>query len=559
MHPPWGAKNNIQLMLLAHNQGNWAETASAQELATMAPGLRDMAPPLREVMKKFTELGPDGVLADAFPEGAQALLNALTRQAGATRDMLKKILEDRGRTETERLSAAIDLYVSNVTGDKKGLVNTLKEAAKPYYDKAFDSRYKASPEQIKSAMDGSARMGDLADIGETGEVRDMSHVPEHNRSLMSNDIARVLGTRIGKKSFNEALETMTEEPFWSQYSVEQAKLERKRILANAVYEGPTNARVLSEVSSQAQGFSLEFLDRVQRELSSAIDNATTAQSKRWIPIANTLRRELERLDETKGVYKLAKSTARSKFKMEEAYDLGKTFRTLNPEDISKKIKNMSEGEKTLFRAAAAEELKTLIEYTRTTGQAAPQIVERKRSMDQLMAFLPKEEAAKFKKALERELVFAKTQRGALGGGAGRPEDDQVAIDALKTASVLGASRVAPSSSMFLASNAVRRAVGRVLSSPKVKELTVKMLLTKDRRQVATLLRQLSKMPNNEEALRARDFIIQALAQKTRTLGEERVQVPVSPGKFQMKRQPRTPGVSSLGDILSRVYSTVTGN
>ena len=83
-----------------------------------------------------------------------------------------------------------------------------------------------------------------------------------------------------------------------------------------------------------------------------------------------------------------------------------------------------------------------------------------------------------------------------------------------------------------------------------------MLLTQDQNEMQNILKALSAIPNDPNAMRVRDYVMQALAQQTRTLGEQRGQVPVQPGQYQIKRQPRSPMSGQLADVLSGAYSTI---
>ena len=80
-----------------------------------------------------------------------------------------------------------------------------------------------------------------------------------------------------------------------------------------------------------------------------------------------------------------------------------------------------------------------------------------------------------------------------------------------------------------------------------------MLLTQDQNEMQNILKALSAIPNDPNAMRVRDYVMQALAQKTRTIGQQRVQVPVQPNQYQIKQQPRSP----LANVLSGAYSAIT--
>ena len=555
VNPKWGARNLINIALSRHDLAQIGEDVAEKELSLLPHQIenipieiKNLPPAYRSIALKFMELGPEATLVDAFPDGPQALLRAITKQAGANRDLLKSIIQDRGRSETERLVAIINKNVSNLTGDGASLAKALSEAAQPYYEEAFGVKYEWSD---IDDMDGTVPATE-AQL-EAASQRDFTQAPDYNTDLMNADIARVLGTRSGEAAFKEALASFRDEYFYSQYSAEEAELERKRILQNAVYQGG----VLKKVSSQARGFSLEFLDRVKRKLDTRVSRAEAAGDKDTVRIVGNLSRQLrdalDVLDESPNKsYKLARETAKSRFDLEKAYSLGQNFRQEDADVIRKQLAEMSEGERQLFRAGAARVLRNLVEAVPETGQATPRIAERTRSLNQILSLLPKKEAQQLRGDLARELTFAKTQKGTLGSGAGQFQKQDDSLEAIKNISLLGASRV-PGSNMLLFAGMVRRGVARLLSGGVSDQEVVKMLLTQDQNEMQNILKALSAIPNDPNAMRVRDYVMQALAQKTRTIGQQRVQVPVQPNQYQIKQQPRSP----LANVLSGAYSAIT--
>ena len=550
-NPKWGARNMVNMAANRHDLSRIAETATEEELAAMSPALRNMAPAFREIYRRFIDLGPDAIITDAFPEGIPALLNLFTKQAGATRDMLKGILEDRRKSETERLIAGADLYVSNLTGAPNDLSKALVEMAGPHYDHAIDVKYEGGDSDLPFRDDNlPATMAQLEEEAQ----RDFTHVPGYNTDLMSPELAKLLGTDSGKRAFNEALRSFGDEKFYSQYSRKQAVLELQRILDNAVYEGG----VLKGISSQSAGFSLEFLDRIKRKLDSRVSKARTSgdsDTSRVVGnIANRLRGELDRLDETgpnpgkkgnSGSYKLARDTAKSNISLQEAYELGLDFRNVQPKDITITLSKMSEGEKNMYRAGAASALRRLIERIPASGRATSRLFDNTYSMKQMESLIRAEEWPAFKEMVDRELAFAETENLAMGRGVGQIKIDPASEETLKTASVLAAGKAVPTVNILLLAGQVRRSVTRFLQGGGADEEAVKMLLEQDPKVVQSMLQSLSALPQSDDNIRLRDLIVQASALQTRLLGEKRVQVPVGTNQYEVKRQPRTP----LGDYL----------
>ena len=554
VNPKWGARNLINIALSRHDLSKLGENVAEEELASLPNQIeniplevKNLPPAYRSIALKFMGLGPEATLVDAFPDGPQALLKAMTKQAGANRDLLKSIIEDRGRSETDRLVAIIDKNVSNLTADGPSLSKALSEAAAPYYDLAFGVKYE------RSSMDDSVPATE-AQL-EVESQRDFTQAPDYNTDLMNADIAQVLGTRSGEAAFKEALDSFRDEYFYSKYSADEAESERKRILQNAVYQGG----VLKKVSSEARGFSLEFLDRVKRKLNARVSRLETTGDKDAARIvgnlATKLTNALDALDESPNKsYKVARETAKSRFDLQKAYDLGLQFIRQDADAIKKELVAMSEGERQLFRAGAARTLRNLVEAVPETGQATPRIAERTRSLNQILSLLPKKEAQQLRGDLARELTFAKTQKGTLGSGAGQFLDENDSLQAIKNISLIGASRL-PGSNMLLFAGMVRRGVARILSGGVSEQEVVKMLLTQDQNQMQNILKALSAIPNDPNAMRVRDYVMQALAQKTRTLGQQRFQVPVQPNQYQMRQQPRNP----LAAVLSGAYSSIADN
>jgi hypothetical protein len=562
VNPGWGARNMINMATSRHDLARIAETASEEELAAMAPALRNMSPAYREIYRRVTELGPDAVLADAFPEGIPALLRLFTKQAGATRDMLKGILDNRATSETERLVAGIDLYVSNLTGDPLDPANDLSRAfvemAGPHYDHAFDVKYEGEDSDLPSRDDNLPATQEQI---EAASRRDFTHVPDYNTDLMSPELAKLLGTDSGRMAFSEALKSFGDEKFYSQYSRKQAELELQRILDTAVYEGG----VLKGISSQAAGFSLEFLDRIKRKLDSRVSRAETsgdADTVRVVSkITNSLREELDRLDETgphpgqrgnSGSYKRARDTAKSNFDLEKAYERGLLFRKATPKDIRVLFERMSEGEKNMYRAGSAAALRQLIEQTGVDARATPRIFGTTYNLDQIMALVSPDQRPGLKEMIARELTFIETERKSAGRGGGTLAADTASEEALQAVGVWGAGRAVPTVNILLLAGQVRRMISRFLQGGGADREAVQMLLEQDAKVNQGILQSLSALPQDSNTMRLRDLVVRAIALQTRTVGEDRVQVPVAPDQYEIRRQPRSP----LGDILRGGYGAV---
>ena len=558
VNPGWGARNMINMATSRHDLARIAETASEEELAAMAPALRNMSPAYREIYRQFTELGPDAVLADAFPEGIPALLRLFTKQSGATRDMLKGILDNRAKSETERLVAGIDLYVSNLTGDPNDLSKAFVEMAGPHYDHAFGVKYGGEDSDLSSRDDNLPATQEQI---EAASQRDFTHVPDYNTDLMSPELAKILGTNSGRRAFDAALDSFEDAAFYSRYTTKQAGLELDRILGNAVYEGG----VLKGISSQAAGFSLEFLDRVKKKLDSYVtvaDKKGDKYTKKIVSdLSRNLRLELDRLDETgpnpgqrgnSGSYKRARDTAKSNFDLEEAYKKGLLFRKETPKDIGVLLEGMSEGEKNMYRAGSAAAVRQLIEQTGVDARATPRIFGTTYNLNQIMALVSPDQRPGLKEMIARELTFIETERKSAGRGGGTLAADTASEEALQAVGVWGAGRAVPTVNILLLAGQVRRTISRFLQGGGADREAVQMLLEQDAKVNQGILQSLSALPQDSNTMRLRDLVVRARALQTRTVGEDRVQVPVAPDQYEIRRQPRSP----LGDILRGGYGAV---
>ena len=565
--PRWGAKNQINMAFNRHDLARLGETASKEELASMDPVLRAISPGYREILKRFMAASPDGTLLDAFSargdkdmgaEGLLALSRSLTTQSGATRDFLKTIIENRSLSSTERMVAAVDLHVSNLTGAKKDLVDALSASADPYYNNAFDARNidekgmstDVSIPTTELSVPGSNLTSDF--VPRVSGDRDTNHRPRYNYNLMSPIIAKTLSSRSGKKAFNSALESFSDKYFFSQYSVDQAKDVLERIFETAGYKNG----VLDSIPKGSPGFSLEFLDRVKQKLSDLGDRTYNAGDKNDAKSIGGVRRELtaelDRLDESNGAYKLARNTASSRFDLERAYDLGETYKKYNPADIKDQLEGFSPGEISMYRAGAANNLRTSIEGTSQSGQSpATAISNKTRAVNQLMAVVEGANRSSLKAVFDRERTFDRTQKTGVTSGPGKLTLSKAAENFIKRIATFGLAKVVPGNTGLLVAGqtygGVRAAVSGFLAGGTSQAETVRMLGAMDPKEVQGIIRSLSDLPQDSEEARFRDLAVQVVAQRSRLNGVNRGQTPLPRNQYQILRQPKAE--TSLGDIL----------
>jgi len=275
------------------------------------------------------------------------------------------------------------------------------------------------------------------------------------------------------------------------------------------------------------------------------------------------REELDRLDETgpnpgqkgnSGSYKLARDTAKSNFDLQKAYARGSKFRKDTPKDIKGLLERMSEGERNMYRAGSASALRQLIEQTSPGARATSRIFGNTYNLNQIMALVSPDQKAAIKEMIARELAYIETEKKVLGGSGAQVVEDTASKEALQTASVWATGKAVPGVNILLIAGQVRRSIARFLQGGGADRKAVQMLIERDPQVVQAIFQSLSGLPQDSEAMRLRDLVVQAIAQQTRTLGEERVQVPVGPNQYEIRRQPRTP----LGDYLGSGYRAVRG-
>jgi hypothetical protein len=526
-NPQQSAKNVVNQVLLQSNLSP-RETATPQEIAQLPAHLRDLPPHLRRAARRIGQLGPEGTLADAAPGlSARALAHTASRFAGPGRQRVEGLLSDRAAGEQSRLIDTVDITISP-SYDDIDLRNQLVTSATPFYREAFDS-----------------------DRGEGGEPQTV------NQDLMSLPIIKVLSSPNGRRAFKAAIAQMENEFSWDKRMGRDAT----RILDVILENSPRDVRgVIESIPENAPGLTLEFLDKVKIQLQEMGERFAKSENRRSDARvvkgqAATLVNELDRLDDTKGVYATARQTAESKFKLDKAFKAG--LLALGPkgsvENIRKLMAGLTEGEKAMYRAGAANYLRTKIHRVPDGGNPARSVFGNSAVMNKLAAVIDdKENLAAFKKAITREKAFGLTQRTVLGGGVPRLEETATGKEAVGTTAAVAGTAISPFNPLVVAGQF--RKLGQRLMGARSDEEAVKLLLTRDEEENRKTLAALARLPSDPDRVRLRDILSRAIAQQVETK-RERWQVPDGDGQYRLQDFNRTLLNPMLyGQVLSHILN-----
>ena len=544
INPQKSARNIVNNAMLQSNMTR-TETATAEELAQLPAELQNLRPDLRRTARRLGQLGGDATIADAARGGAvRTVANVAAAMAGPGSERAEGLLSERGAGEGVRIVQAIDDTLSASYGDPEEISGALIQSARPAYDEAF----------------GITR-------NDQGEI-DLTVPKDVNQALMNLNIAKILSTPNGRVAFGNAIKQMQNEYGWDARSGTEAREIFNRIMKWSARDA---RGTITELPRNAPGLSLEFLDKVKIQLQQIGQKLENVEGKKRDASvvkgqAARLIKELDILDDTEGMYAVARGVAKGNFELQGAYLDG--LAALGPKGSVKAIndlmKDYTPGEKAMFQAGAASFLRDKVLKAPERGQATRTVFGNKLIMNKIASIIDdKEDLAAFRKAITQEKTYALTQRRVLGGGGPQAASAGQGRDAIGTAFALGGSKL-PGSNPLIVAGMFRR-LGQQLMGAETNDEVVEILLTRDPNENRQYLAALSQLPTDPEVLRLRQLVERAVAQQFETK-RERYQVPTGQGRYRLKdfersmTDPTYPGrmVSQAGSALANALRNFPG-
>jgi hypothetical protein len=320
------------------------------------------------------------VLGDVVGENGLAYLGKLGRSPGESREIITKGLNDRDMGAGTRLAGDVDKSIATGSADtvSQELIQLRKKAARPFYDAAYE-RHPINPDEMKPE----------------GSIGSMLTRPSM-RSGMANarKIAAEEGVDVGALGIDLDAEGV---PFYSKVPTWRTLDYVKRGLDDVVeqYRDKTTGKlVLDTYGNAAQSTRGAYRD-VLRNLNPDYAKALDAYSG---PSAS-----------------------------KDAMKAGQDFLRRRPEEISRRISELSPGDKEFYKLGAADALRTALAKKSVGADETKAIINSQYMRDQLRPLFDNNDAyERFVKSVEAEGRMFGTRYSALGNSrtAAREAEDQ---------------------------------------------------------------------------------------------------------------------------------------
>ena len=349
---------------------------------------------------RLRELGPQATIADVGGRNVAALAGNVARAPGAAQNRAEIMLAQRAEGEAGRIAQAVKkgLDPQDYYAAEDAFLSNLRTRAAPLYDQAY----------------------------------------EQFPSIASRALNRLLKSKTGLKALRETAEI----------------IENERAGGAAAYLGKVDeeltaaARAAADVGKMegvglpgvTKGFSLQTWDQIKRGFDSLLDSPayrnelTGRLNTRGRSVDQMRRTLLKELDKATGgeksVYAKARATYSGDAEVMGALREGKKALNMDPEQITRRMADLSDAGKEAYRSGMARALKDVVDKTPDKGSAAGRIFGNARKRAQIRAIFPDQESYNLlRKTLVAEQRFTKLQREALGGSPTQPRQAQAA-DAL---------------------------------------------------------------------------------------------------------------------------------
>ena len=363
-----------------------------------------------QVLARLRDLGPQATIADAAGVNTLGLARGVAGTPGPAKEKITQTLKVRGLGESDRITKQVtkNLGPGDYFATEEAFLEKLRLGAREAYKEAYFANPVIDPE--------------------------------------SRALQRILQAPIAQAALKEAatiagIERASGKVRWLG-PVDEELTEMARFAAKHAGGDPVAS------PSVARGLSLETWDYVKRGLDSLLDqpsntNALTGKlTKRGSAIFGLKKSLVGALDAATGgnksLYKFARNQYAGDAEVLNALREGEKFMRLRPEQIARRLKELSDGAQEAYRNGAARAVLDVVEKTPDTGSVARRLFASKMNRERIRAVFPdRAKYTEFSRRMIAEQRFAETQ-AAIGSGSRTAPMAQEIADVERVAGHIGA-------------------------------------------------------------------------------------------------------------------------
>ena len=360
---------------------NRRQPASAAERKLIEAIIRDQSTP-QKVRNRLQQLGPQATLADAGGENVLGLARAAAGVPGPAKNRAATVLNQRAEAEAARLGKKINttLKPKDYFAAEDQFLANLRENAAGLYDDAYRAGTRLESKRLSSLLnrpvvkDAMKEAADLASI----EGRLVSRI-DPDLTARANML------------------------------ISSGKMARGDVPKGGIGRGVTT----------------EAIDDLKRGLDVLIERETNALTgrlnKKGAALAHLKKQILNEVDSLNPAYATARKQYGGDAEVLTALRDGRKFLKLDPEQITRKLADMSDAAKDAYRSGAARAMKDVIDSTPDTTSAANRLFGKSIMRDRLRAVFPDDETYhQMARTMLAERNFTRTRNTVLGGSPTAP-------------------------------------------------------------------------------------------------------------------------------------------
>lgn len=350
-----------------------------------------------QVRVRLRDLGPQATIADAAGTNTLGLTRGVAGVPGSAKEKISQTLRVRGLGESDRIAKQVvkNLGPADYFAREEIFLEKLRSGAR----EAYKDAYGASPSIQSAALD------------------------------------RILTAPIAQSALKEAatiagIERASGKVKWLG-PVDEELTQLARFAADHAGGAPVAQPGI------AKGLSLETWDYVKRGLDSVLDkpintNAVTGKfTKRGAAISSLKKALVEALDAATGgkrsLYKKARNLYASDVEVLMALREGEKFMKLRPEQITRRLSELSASAQEAYRNGAARAVLDVVENVADKGSVAGRLFAKKMNRERIRAVFPdRKKYTDFSRRMVAEQRFAETEQAVGSGSRTAPMQKEIA-------------------------------------------------------------------------------------------------------------------------------------
>lgn len=290
----------------------------------------------------------------------------------------------------------------------------------------FGERLAETPERLMQSINKNvtgadayyATLDDMLAAGRKAAKPLYEDAYKFNKSMNSNQLNRVMNAPAAKQALKEVAEETRN---------------RLQLVAKPEPELTALAKELESIGKMqstkggvAQGLPLRVLDSVKKKLDKKIGtldrrvkmgSATSADSdelQSLMTIKNELVSEIDNLDKT-GLYTKAREKSGDYLRSRDTMEAGRTFDKIDPELLTRQLKELPEAEKQAFRVGVGKRMRDIIDNTQDMRNPKSKILGSETQRKRLKAILTPEQYRNLQKTVLAEDKLFQLRNEVLGG------------------------------------------------------------------------------------------------------------------------------------------------